>query len=772
MNNTFRDLINQINKEEKKTSAPRPVAKAPPAAKEATIETVADLLKKNSKDVEGLKNVLNRKAATAKSARKKTKSTAPKEVRDIDKNIKENLKQTKQLVRSVGFLLDATRRIEKTEKSLLTVSRRSEKVQKTTNGLLKNMIGFLQKTNVKMNGLDKLANSIKNMKMPKMSAPVVNNKVNTKVNVAAPSFGQLNVLDKIEANTNTTVRLLSVIAKMMGQMSAAQRKMAAMNQHNTSTNPLNVQTGGGNNTNTGGKNSGNSSSGGGGFFSGLLGNLLGGAGGLLKGIGGGLFGFIRSFGRIAKFLVKRVLFPFIAVDGLKTFLEVFYESQDLKNALLEGMRTMMKDFTFGFLNETIDKVIDKLKEEDGITKLVTAVGEKIKEILGSVFDYLSQKLNDGVITPALEAYEKIKNMLNNNVVNPVKDKAKELFVPQYEDVPMTKFPPNTAIGDSKAKARMAEILNTPELTDGQKQELDIRSNQHHKMQGAYNQQKKPQTSVTVPIPPLSKEDSLDGASRYLDKFFTTPKKTAEQYAKDIAIEREGFIPGIKEDLSKKGSVTGYGHLLSKEELRDKKIVLDDGTVINLNDGISEKDAKKLFEQDWKNNSSEAKNKLTAKGVDFSRLDAKTKAVLSEMAYNMGPNIFDETPKLIEALKANDKEGIRREISDVGLKAGVKGQKKSFRGLSIRVQKRLNMLDKNDTDFADAIEHESSNLGLMKNGPQSMAPVVINNQQQVAAGTAGVTSVAGNKNDRESARNFGAYDGLDFVNRTDILGGLV
>ena len=156
---------------------------------------------------------------------------------------------------------------------------------------------------------------------------------------------------------------------------------------------------------------------------------------------------------------------------------------------------------------------------------------------------------------------------------------------------------------------------------------------------------------------------------------------------DLTKTSEGFEPNIYPDTDGKPTI-GYGHQLTPDE-NDSGIIKIDGKDVDIANGISEPDAAALLKQDQKKYSSEGMGNLEKLGVDTSKLGEGTKTALNDLAYNAGPGIFEQTPKLVEALKNNDLDAIEKEISNVGLT--VKGTGDRPKGLANRVESRVDLI---------------------------------------------------------------------------------
>ena len=170
---------------------------------------------------------------------------------------------------------------------------------------------------------------------------------------------------------------------------------------------------------------------------------------------------------------------------------------------------------------------------------------------------------------------------------------------------------------------------------------------------------------------------------------TTPPAPGDSQREggDLTKTSEGFEPNIYPDTDGKPTI-GYGHQLTPDE-NDSGIIKIDGKDVDIANGISEPDAAALLKQDQKKYSSEGMGNLEKLGVDTSKLGEGTKTALNDLAYNAGPGIFEQTPKLVEALKNNDLDAIEKEISNVGLT--VKGTGDRPKGLANRVESRVDLI---------------------------------------------------------------------------------
>jgi GH24 family phage-related lysozyme (muramidase) len=104
---------------------------------------------------------------------------------------------------------------------------------------------------------------------------------------------------------------------------------------------------------------------------------------------------------------------------------------------------------------------------------------------------------------------------------------------------------------------------------------------------------------------------------------------------------------------------GYGHRLTDEELRTGKIKLPDGTELDVNKGITEEEAQKLYKHDKSKLDDLTKKTLKNKGVDLDSLPSHIQDVVKDMGFN-GPKIFNKK-ELTDALKKGDPNEIANAV---------------------------------------------------------------------------------------------------------------
>lgn len=131
-------------------------------------------------------------------------------------------------------------------------------------------------------------------------------------------------------------------------------------------------------------------------------------------------------------------------------------------------------------------------------------------------------------------------------------------------------------------------------------------------------------------------------------------------------KHEGFVAGAYDDPTGNKTI-GYGHKLTAEELKTGQIKLPDGTIVNWKDGekLTKEQGDLLYNADKNSHASQGEAVLAKKGVDTSSLSPAVKEALGDLSFNAGPNIYDKSPKLVQALKNNDNDAIAAELRTTG-----------------------------------------------------------------------------------------------------------
>ena len=196
------------------------------------------------------------------------------------------------------------------------------------------------------------------------------------------------------------------------------------------------------------------------------------------------------------------------------------------------------------------------------------------------------------------------------------------------------------------------------------------------------------------------------AGRRTDTGKPTPVTPQAGGLEKFTMEKEGFSSKIYNDPAGFPTI-GYGHMLRPKELESKKIILSDGTEIDISKGITEEQGKRIFQDDMMVNKEGALKQLEKLGVDTSVLSQPTLEALTDLAFNAGPGIFKKAPKLVAALKKNDIMEIAKELRTTGTIAG--GMK--LAGLQKRADERATMVA---AGAAPSIQVASADLGTETN----------------------------------------------------------
>lgn len=201
----------------------------------------------------------------------------------------------------------------------------------------------------------------------------------------------------------------------------------------------------------------------------------------------------------------------------------------------------------------------------------------------------------------------------------------------------------------------------------------------------------PPAPSPAPPPPATKPAPAPAAppprpAPPADSGMPKPVTAAGKPEKTFTMEKEGFSPTIYDDPTGNPTI-GYGHLLRPQEQKDKKIILSDGTELDISRGITEEEGKKLYQDDMKSSKEGALKVLENMGVDTSTLNEAVLSALSDLAFNAGPGVFKKAPKLVAALKRGDTQGIVNELKTTGtMSSGVK-----LAGLVKRADERAQMV---------------------------------------------------------------------------------
>lgn len=162
-------------------------------------------------------------------------------------------------------------------------------------------------------------------------------------------------------------------------------------------------------------------------------------------------------------------------------------------------------------------------------------------------------------------------------------------------------------------------------------------------------------------------------------------------------EQEFFQPTIYNDTG--SQAIGYGYNLSPEELEQGFVTLSDGTQVPLEGGITEEAASSLLEQRLRDNARVGTSFLKEAGVDVDNLSPNVRDALQDLTYQTGGGIFNKSPRLVQALKDNDKQAIAEELRTTGRLVG--GE--VLPGAERRANLRADMVSGGSGGFPNAIE---------------------------------------------------------------------
>lgn len=109
-------------------------------------------------------------------------------------------------------------------------------------------------------------------------------------------------------------------------------------------------------------------------------------------------------------------------------------------------------------------------------------------------------------------------------------------------------------------------------------------------------------------------------------------------------ENEGFVSKVYKDQLGKDTI-GYGHLLTAEDKRTKKIHGYDYT-----NGLTEEEAEEILKIDKKLNDKLVINSMGKKGINYSKFSNDQVEGLSEAAFQLGGEFLNKFPSMANALK--------------------------------------------------------------------------------------------------------------------------
>lgn len=434
---------------------------------------------------------------------------------------------------------------------------------------------------------------------------------------------------------------------------------------------------------------------------------------MLSGMGSGLLAMAARFWPFIKKMVKGfakkipIIGPIIALGfGLYDVAEDLMDGGDWKSAIGTLFESLFDSFTLGLGPAILG--------EGKIKNFTTNMLEKATDFFKDVVDAISNFFDDYIITPLVTIPKKMINALTTKIADvldaiadfkieiPIPDFLKKMF-PSLASV--TTFQPFSGLKSITASMRDSVAESEATMEQQSKNRAEKRSQRESARKEAVSTGPAAQvqdiTSTATPTPtaaaPTPAPMSVGAApTPTLTPTAPTPEtKMAGEPAPATLVAppksggidtkaKEGFRAAAYQDVA--GNTTiGYGHKLTPEELKSGKITLPDGTQIDWrNEKLTESQASSLMDKDKQSHSDQAFAALAKKGVDVNNLSPGVKSAIEDMSYNMGSGIFNKTPKLVDALKNNDLEGIKREMSDVGKTAGGV----EYAGLNKRVGDRL------------------------------------------------------------------------------------
>lgn len=143
-----------------------------------------------------------------------------------------------------------------------------------------------------------------------------------------------------------------------------------------------------------------------------------------------------------------------------------------------------------------------------------------------------------------------------------------------------------------------------------------------------------------------------------EQFQTTLQSAPKAMQPFNAIEHIKQMEGTKRDKKGKfitfpdpsrGTLIGYGHLLSKEELKRGTIRIGD-TMVNIKDGLTEEQANRLLEQDAGYHGRQAKRVMAEHGIVWENLPPEIQAVAQDLTYQVGPGGFQKFKPFLSAVR--------------------------------------------------------------------------------------------------------------------------
>jgi lysozyme len=471
-------------------------------------------------------------------------------------------------------------------------------------------------------------------------------------------FGDTQTISKIEKNTEKTAIMTSALVKHFNA-----EEIANNIEKRYGAKP--------NATPTASKTPAGGDSSGGGLF-GMLGDIVGTIIGALTG------GGASSFAGLASLVVKALpgvllgLTKFLGIAALVTAvfkgiwdgISEYMDSGDLTEAFGQMVGSTIETISFGFI------------KADKVKKVVVGLVDTIMDTMADWFDNVSDAFDDFLIKPMKKAYDFIANGLKTAIASifealaSIKLPEVSFKIPALLGGGEMKFggqSPFAGLGDTAAGLRQS-------VTDGK--DASAAADAADAASRAARDQSKAEDRASRDAARAARVEAKENGtapktgSTLLNatvKATTGIEATGPGTAAASKFDTkgaEGFRPNVYDDGAGNPTI-GYGHKLTAEELKTGMLTLPDGTQLDIKKGVTRAQADAIYEQDKKTNGNAAMAALEKKGVDTTKLNEATKDALNDLAFNAGPGVFDKSPKLVAALKANDIQAISDELRTTG-----------------------------------------------------------------------------------------------------------
>lgn len=110
----------------------------------------------------------------------------------------------------------------------------------------------------------------------------------------------------------------------------------------------------------------------------------------------------------------------------------------------------------------------------------------------------------------------------------------------------------------------------------------------------------------------------------------------------------------------KGTLVGYGHLLTPDELKSGHVTIS-GKPVKFGLGLTEEQGSALLSEDTKEHSARAQRVLADNGVDWNSLPPQAQLVAADLAYQVGEAGFARYKPLMKALRNQDWAEARKHV---------------------------------------------------------------------------------------------------------------